>query len=128
MGRGDTSPGRGNLRAREDFAGRWQACAPKVAATLQAYLAQRAAIRRPSTVNSERQRLMQFAEFLARTAPEVTSLAELRREHVEAFTLDLATRAPAWRGTRTGGHSATTLSKRTVHRRLLMLKNLFDRL
>ena len=128
LGRIDRFPERVHLSAREDFDARWAACAPGVAATVRAYLAQRAAVRRPSTVNGERQCLMQFAEFLAARFPQVTSLAGLRREHVEAFKLDLASRAPQWRGRPVGGHAAEKLSQRTVYRRLCIVKNLIDRL
>jgi integrase len=128
LGRIDVFPERVHLAAREDFAARWEACAPQVAETIRAYLAQRGAVRRPSTVNGERQCLMQFAEFLALNAPEVTSLADLRRDHIEAFKLDLATRQPQWRGRHVGGHSAENLSKSTVYRRLCIVKNLIDRL
>ncbi|MHB1928246.1 MAG: tyrosine-type recombinase/integrase [Acidimicrobiales bacterium] len=128
LGRIDSFPERVHLSAREDFDARWAACAPGVAATIRAYLAQRAAVRRPSTVNGERQCLMQFAEFLAKEAPDVASLAQLRREHIEAFKLDLATRAPQWRGRPVGGHAAQKLSRRTVYRRLCIVKNLIDRL
>ena len=98
---------------------------PGVAATIQAYLDQRAAVRRPSTVRGERQCLIQFAEFLADRFPEVTSLAELRREHIEAYKLDLATRAPLWRNPHPG---VEKLSQSTIYHRLLILRNLIDRL
>lgn len=88
-------------------------------------LAQQGAVRRPSTVRGERQCLIQFAEFLAARFPEVTSLAVLRREHVEAYKLDLATRAPLWRNPHPG---VEKLSQSTIYHRLLILRNLIDRL
>lgn len=125
LGRIDRFPERVHLDAREDFAARWDRCVPGVAATIQAYLDQRAAVRRPSTVRGERQCLIQFAEFLADRFPEVTSLAELRREHIEAYKLDLATRAPLWRNPHPG---VEKLSQSTIYHRLLILRNLIDRL
>lgn len=55
MGQIDVYPARVNLPARGRFEERWAAVAPRVAATFRNYLAQRAAVRRPSTINGERQ-------------------------------------------------------------------------
>jgi site-specific recombinase XerD len=64
--------------------------------------------------------LREFALFLSREAPEVSSVATIRRRHVEAYRLWLATR-PAH------GHSRP-VTRKTQAKRLALLRQLFDRL
>ena len=98
----------------------WEAVAAGVAGTMQRYLTQLELTRRPATVRQVEGTLREFALFLAREAPDVSSVATLRRRHVEAYRLWLAKR-PAH------GHSRP-VTRKTQAKRLVMLRQLFDRL
>ncbi len=118
LGQVEEFPRRRNLAARCDFQRRWDAVAPGLAATLTQYLDQRATVRAESTVIGERQTLLGFAEYLVSHAPDAHRVADLRREHIEAYKQHLAT---------TPAHSKDApVSKRTFYRRLAMLRAVFD--
>jgi site-specific recombinase XerD len=117
MGQIDAFPARLNHLARRQFEMAWEDCAPAVADVFRDYLAQRATVRRPSTINGERQGLMRFATFLAENYPDVGSLTQLQRPHIEHYKRFLAVKP-----TPRGGQ----LSKTTVYRNLALLRTVFD--
>lgn len=67
--------------------------APEIRRTILAYLDARAAVLRPKTIEKLTSALAIFGEFLSDRFPELTSLAQLERRHVEAFLAWSATRA-----------------------------------
>ncbi|MDP8960382.1 MAG: tyrosine-type recombinase/integrase [Actinomycetota bacterium] len=68
--------------------------APEIRWTILAYLDARAAVLRPKSIEKLTSALAIFGEFLSERFPQVTSLADLDRHHVEAFM--------TWTATRTG--------------------------
>jgi site-specific recombinase XerD len=117
----------GNASARMHAARRsqqWAGVAPVVATTLRKYLDQIALTLRPSTVTRAEATLREFATFLARRAPEVGRIADVRRSHIEAFKLYLANR-PAVRPARNG---AAMLSRGAIAGYLRALSMAFTRL
>jgi hypothetical protein len=117
MGQIDAFPERLNHLARRRFEMAWADCAPGIAAVFCDYLAQRATVRRPSTVNGDRQGLMRFATFLAEHHPDVASLTQLRRAHIEDYKRFLAVK-PTPRGGK--------LTKNSVYRNMVLLRTVFD--
>jgi integrase len=75
----------------------WATAAPRLASTLQGYIAQVRLSLRPSTMVRVEGVLREFASFLAVNAPDVAAVADLRRRHIEEYKLHLATR-PSARG------------------------------
>ena len=69
----------------------WATVAPGFAESARRYLEQVTVSLRASTVKHIEHDLRQFGIWLADTHPEVTSCADLRREHIEAFKTWLAT-------------------------------------
>jgi len=106
-------PNTGELRARE-----WARVAPTLTATARRYLAQIELSLRPSTVGEAERSLRELGCFLAREAPEVVGVADVRRHHVEAYKTWLAGRP------RRGGG---TLHRHTIRARLLTLRCFFER-
>jgi site-specific recombinase XerD len=102
----------------------WAEVSPALAATLKGYLDQIALTLRPSTVRSAEATLREFGCFLARHAPEVSRVADLRRSHIEAYKLHL-THRPALRPDRNG---STGLGRRAVATYLRTLQAAFIRL
>src|SRR5438128_5336006 len=88
-------------------AAEWAAVPTRLAATLQGYIEQMRLSLRPSTMAGLEGALREFASWVAREAPEVTSVADLRRIHLENYKLHLAAR-PSLRGSRL---SKTTLAE-----------------
>jgi integrase/recombinase XerD len=124
----DTPPVKlGDTRSRQNAARRdqeWAQVAPVLAATLKGYLDQIALTLRPATVRRTEATLREFGGFLARHAPEVTRVADVRRSHIEAYKLHLAHRPalrPEWNGSR-------GLSRAAVAAHLRTLNALFTRL
>ena len=109
---------------RERRAEQWARAAPGLAATLQGYLGQVGLTLRPATVSAAEAALREFACFLAEHAPEVTRVASLRRCHIEAYKLHLATRPTA----RPGRDGSSVLSRRSVAHHLGVLSATFARL
>lgn len=66
--------------------------AVEIRRTLLAYLDARAAVLRPKTIEKITSALAIFGEFLSAQFPELTSIADLERRHVEAFMAYTATR------------------------------------
>jgi site-specific recombinase XerD len=98
---------------------RWQDVPAGLAQTLTSYLDQLRLTRRPGTVDNEDEALREFACFLAREHPAVTSAAQVGRAHVEDFKRWLGER-PA----RNGGR----LHRHTIRRRLNSVQLCFERL
>lgn len=92
--------------------------APKMAATMRAYLDQISVSLRPRSVDAADNALRCLATYLT-TETRVRSVKGLRREHIEGFKLWLAQR-PAGRG--------KTLSARTIRHRLGILRVFLERL
>jgi len=69
----------------------WATIAPGFAETAQRYLRQVALSLRPNTVKHISLDLRRFGTWLADTHPDITSCADLRREHIEAFKTWLTT-------------------------------------
>jgi integrase len=97
----------------------WASAPPRLAATLRDYIAQTRLSLRPATMVRVEGVLREFACWLTAHAPEVTSVAGLRRAHIEAYKLHLASR-PSARGGK--------LSKISLAEHLGTLRTCFERL
>ena len=115
----DTPPRLHKPNTGERRAAEWACVAPTLAATAHRYLAQIELSLRPSTVGEAERSLRELGVFLAREAPEVATLADIRRHHVEAYKTWLAGRP------RRGGG---TLHRHTIRARLLTLRCFFERI
>src|SRR5262249_61193644 len=62
-----------------------EAALPQVAATMRRYLTQIGCVLRPGSVGGADLALRCFAAFLAQAAPEVTSIAQITRRHIEDY-------------------------------------------
>ena len=69
-----------------------EAAVPQVAATMRRYLTQIGCVLRPGSVGGADLALRCFAGFLAQAAPEVTSIAQVTRRHIEDYKPWLAAR------------------------------------
>ena len=65
---------------------------PQITATMRRYLTQIGCVLRPGSVGGADLALRCFAGFLAETAPEVTSTAQVTRRHIEDYKPWLAAR------------------------------------
>jgi integrase len=106
-----------NQQAARDAA--WAQVPPRLAATLLDYIAQTRLSLRPGTMVRVEGVLREFACWLAAHEPEVTCVAGLRRCHIEAYKLHLASR-PSARGGK--------LSKISLAEHLGTLRTCFERL
>jgi integrase len=115
----DTPPRRHHpdQQAARDAA--WASVPPRLAATLLDYIAQTRLSLRPGTMIRVEGVLREFAGWLTAHAPGVTSVADLRRSHIEAYKLHLASR-PSARGGK--------LSKISLAEHLGTLRTCFERL
>lgn len=77
----------------------WASVPPRLAQTLLGYVEQMRLSLRPATMVRVEGVLREFAGWLAREQPQVSCVADLRRAHLEAYKLHLATR-PSARGGR----------------------------
>jgi integrase len=66
--------------------------APEIRHTIAAYLDARSTVLRPKTIEKLTSALAIFGEFLSEQFPELSTLAQLERRHVEAFLAWTATR------------------------------------
>ncbi|MFN2555892.1 MAG: tyrosine-type recombinase/integrase [Nitriliruptorales bacterium] len=66
--------------------------APEIRRSIRAYLDARSAVLRPKSVEKLTSALAIFGEFLSERFPQLASLADLQRHHVEAFLTWTATR------------------------------------
>jgi site-specific recombinase XerD len=100
----------------------WQqlaATAPAVVATMRRYLQQLADILRPGSVSNADQALRSLAAFLVEYAPDVPTLAQINRRHLEEFRSWLAARP---------GHRTDRLTPASVAHRLGTLRMFFVRI
>lgn len=96
------------------------AAAPQLAATMIRYLDQITVSLRPGSVALIDTALRQLAGLLISEYPDVTCVADIRREHIESYRTWLAAR-PGYRG-------QPTISKTTVGMRLGHLRGFFARI
>ena len=82
--------GPGNLASRLSVVG-----APEIRRVMLAYLQARQAVLKVATIRDLTSSLASFGEFLSERFPELSSLAQLERSHIEAFCSFLPTRR--WR-------------------------------
>ncbi|MGB3830185.1 MAG: tyrosine-type recombinase/integrase [Ornithinimicrobium sp.] len=108
-------------RTAASFEDRLNGVAPEIARTMLRYLQARAAVLRPSTVSSLCDALVVFGEHLAATHPEITSMRQLDRAHIEDFLAANATRR--WRGRLARDQQ---VSPTVVHAGVLALRNFLD--
>jgi site-specific recombinase XerD len=92
---------------------------PQIAATMRRYLTQIACVLRPGSVVNADMALRCFAGFLAETAPEVASTAQVTRRHIEDYK--------PWLMRRPGQHKAQVTTATLAHR-LGTLRMFFVRL
>jgi len=115
----DTPPRKTNRDRSAQRAAAWASVPPRLASTLTGYIAQTRLSLRPSTMVRVEGVLREFADWLARTAGDVGCVADLRRSHIEAYKLHLATR-PSARG--------DALTKTSLAEHLGALRICFERL
>jgi site-specific recombinase XerD len=92
---------------------------PDVVAAMRRYLEQIACVLRPGSVANTDIALRSFAGFLAETAPEVTSTAQVRRRHIEDYKPWLAARP---------GQNKARVTTATIAHRLGTLRMFFVRI
>lgn len=92
---------------------------PLIVDTMRRYLEQIACVLRPNSVVNTDQALRSFAGFLVQTAPEVTSVEQVTRRHIEEFK--------PWLGARPGQNRAR-LTTATLAHRLGTLRMFFVRI
>jgi site-specific recombinase XerD len=97
----------------------WNEVAPAIAATMVGYVEQVRTTLRPSTVSHIAADLREFGSFLARTTEPVTSIAGVRRRHIEAYKVWLAGRS---------ARTKSSLSRASIAKKLLTLRAFFERL
>jgi site-specific recombinase XerD len=96
-----------------------QASRPAVAATMRRYLDQLACVLRPGSVGGADLALRSLAAFLAEQEPDVHSVADIGRRHVEDFLRWLAARP---------GRNAARVTPATLAHRLGTLRMFFVRI
>jgi integrase/recombinase XerD len=95
----DTPPRKQHPGKAAQRAAAWASTPPRLAATLLGYVEQTRLSLRPATMVRIEGVLREFACWLTREHPQVSCVADLRRAHIEAYKLHLATR-PSARGGR----------------------------
>ena len=85
-----------------------EAAIPQVVATMGRYLQQIGCILRPGSVSNTDLALRAFAGFLVEAAPEVLSIAQVTRAHIEDYK--------PWLGARPGQNKARASTATIVHR------------
>jgi integrase len=93
--------------------------APRMAATMTAYLDQLTVSSRPATVSAASLVLRQFADHVTSTDPACTSVAAVERRHIEDYKIVLAARP---------GRDGGTVTTETIRNNLGMLRAFFERL
>lgn len=81
---------------------------PAIVATMRRYLAQIACVLRPGSVSNTDQALRAFAAFLAEVAPDVTSIRQVNRRHIEDYK--------PWLAQRPGQNKARVTTATLAHR------------
>ncbi len=92
---------------------------PEIVATMRRYLEQIACVLRPGSVTGADLALRSFAAFLVQTAPEVTSVTQVTRRHIEDYKPWLAKRP---------GQTRARLTTATLAHRLGTLRMFFVRI
>jgi site-specific recombinase XerD len=116
----DTPPTR--RRTAASFADRLEPiAAPEIARAMLRYLQARSAVLRPSTMSSMCDALAVFGEYLSQHHPDVRSLRQLDRGHIEGFLTANATRR--WRGRLARDQH---VSPTVVHAAVLTVRNFLD--
>ena len=92
---------------------------PQLVAPMRRYLTQIACVLRPGSVGGADLALRSFAAFLAQTAPEVTSMTQVSRRHIEDYKPWLADRP---------GQNKPRLTPATITHRLGTLRMFFVRI
>ncbi len=116
-----TQRGQGQLT----FERQWQGIPPDITNLVHRYIRQLALSFYPGTAKMERFRLFWFFSWLAKTMPEVTSVNQLRRRHIEAYKEYLRWVHPHPRFHRPPG---STLSSATRYKALSTLHHFFERI
>jgi site-specific recombinase XerD len=98
--------------------------ADAIRATLLRYVTVRASVLRPKSVESLINDLLPFADYLTTAHPEVTSLEDLDRNHIEGFLVWNRTRT--WRGQRAASGAGRIISKAVIQSTVLSVRNLLD--
>ncbi|HEX5543265.1 MAG TPA: site-specific integrase [Micromonospora sp.] len=93
--------------------------APKIVATMRRYLDQLACMLRPGSVGGADLALRSLAAFLVEQAPDVITVADINRRHIEDFIRWLAARP---------GRNAARLTAATLTHRLGTLRMFFVRI
>jgi integrase len=93
--------------------------APRMAATMAAYLDQLAVSSRPATVSAASLVLRQFADHLTSIDSDCVAVALVERRHIEDYKLALAARP---------GRDGGTVTTETIRNNLGMLRSFFERL
>ena len=115
----DEPPRKVNPDHCAERAAEWASVPSRLAATLTGYIAQTRLSLRASTMVRVEGALRAFACWIAEHAPEVASMADLRRRHIEAYKLHLAARPSAKGGTLTKSAQADQIGAlRTCFERL----------
>ena len=92
---------------------------PGIVITMRRYLQQISCVLRPGSVNNADQALRAFACFLAQTAPNIASTAQITRRHIEDYKPWLAKRP---------GQNKTRVTTATLAHRLGTLRMFFVRI
>jgi site-specific recombinase XerD len=93
--------------------------APRMAATMTAYLDQLTVSSRPATVSAASLVLRLFAAHVTSSDPACTSVAAVERRHIEDYKIALAARP---------GRDGGTVTTETIRNNLGMLRTFFERL
>jgi integrase len=100
------------------------AMTPQIRRALLRYAQTRAAVLRPKSVESLVNDLLPFAEYLTARQPGITSLRQLRRDHVEGYLTWNRTRP--WRGQRAAAGNGRVISAAVAQSTILSLRNMLD--
>jgi integrase/recombinase XerD len=109
----------------------WGRTAPPIAATFQRFLADWKTTRRPTTLQTYTRSLRRFGDWLAEYDPEVTSIAEVHRRHIEAYkqaVIDMRTgdHLPPALAKHAGGRLGQVFSRNCQVRSLSCIKTFFE--
>jgi integrase len=107
-------------RNRPDHWQQLEQLTPALAATMRRYLAQMAISMRPGSVKLIDTTLRHLATYLAGHHPDVTTVAQIRRTHIEGFK--------AWMQARPGYRGSRAPAKTTIGMRIGHLRGFFDRI
>lgn len=100
------------------------AMADPIREALLRYVTVRVAVLRPKSAESLINDLLPFADYLTTNHPEVTSLEDLDRSHIEGFLVWNRTRT--WRGQRAAAGAGRIISKAVIQSTVLSVRNLLE--